>query len=101
MYLIQVLLPLQDNDGHLYDQNFFKSVDANLVVTFGGVTAYSRAPAKGKWLSSDREQHDDVVVIEVMAESLDRAWWQSFRERLEGEMGQAEIVVRALSMDRL
>lgn len=101
MYLVQVLLPLRDNEDRPFHKSLFESVDADLMATFGGITAFSRSPAKGKWLNSDQEQRDDVIVIEVMADSLDRAWWKSFRGRLEDEMAQSEIVVRALLIDRL
>ena len=65
MYLIQVLLPLRDNHGHPFPKSLFKSVDADLVARFGGVTAFSRAPAKGKWLNRDEEQRDDVVGVVI------------------------------------
>jgi hypothetical protein len=93
MYLIQVLLPLRDNQDRLFPKSLFKSIDSELVATFGGVTAFSRSPGKGKWSNSDREQ--------LMAGSLDREWWKAFRNRLEVEMSQSEIVVRALLIDRL
>jgi hypothetical protein len=101
MYLIQLLLPLRDNAGQPYEDELFQSINASLVERFGGVTAFSRAPAKGTWVNADREKRDDVIVVEVMAENLDRAWWQAFRERLESEMRQAEIVVRYHPIDRL
>ena len=101
MYLIQLLLPLRDNAGQPYEDELFQSINASLVERFGGVTAFSRAPAKGTWVNADREKSDDVIVVEVMAEDLDRAWWQGFRERLESGLGQAEIVVRYHPIDRL
>lgn len=101
MHLIQILLPLRDNAGQRFGDDVFKSINATLVEAFGGVTAFSRAPAKGIWLNADREERDDVIVVEVMAETLDRSWWQAFRERLETEMVQDEIVIRAHVIDRL
>jgi hypothetical protein len=101
MHLIQLLLPLRDNAGGSYEDHLFKSINASLVEVFGGVTAFSLSPAKGTWINADHEKRDDVIVVEVMAETLDRAWWQSFRERLEAEMDQAEIVVRAHTIERL
>ena len=34
-------------------------------------------------------------MVEDMAEGLDRAFWRSLRERLERELSQDEIVIRA------
>jgi hypothetical protein len=41
------------------------------------------------------------VVVEVMAERLDQSYWQSLRERLERELSQEEIVIRAQEIRRL
>jgi hypothetical protein len=101
MHLIQLLLPLRDNAGQPYEDQLFKSINAALARAFGGVTAFSRSPAKGTWFNADHEERDDVIVVEVMAEALDRGWWQAFRERLQTDMGQAEIVVRTHSIERL
>lgn len=101
MHLIQILLPLRDNAGRPYATRLFDEVNATLVETFGGVTAYSRSPARGRWVHATGEERDDVIVIEVMAKSLDHAWWGAFRARLEAEMDQSEIVVRTFVVDRL
>jgi hypothetical protein len=44
---------------------------------------------------------DDIIVIEVMTDALDRGWWQHFRERLEDTFEQDEIVIRAAAIERL
>jgi hypothetical protein len=36
-----------------------------------------------------------------MADNLDRQWWNALKMRLEKEMCQSEIVVRALPIERL
>ena len=36
-----------------------------------------------------------------MVDELDEAWWQALRRRLEAELVQEELVVRALPMRRL
>ena len=100
-YLIQLLLPLRDNEGQPYGQALFKDINASLAARFGGVTAFSRSPAKGIWINSDHEERDDVIVVEVMAEALDRDWWLTFRQQLEISMKQAEIVVRSHAIERL
>ena len=38
---------------------------------------------------------DDIVIYEVMAESVDAAWWGALRERLERDFRQEVIVIRA------
>jgi hypothetical protein len=101
MHLIQMLLPLRDNAGRPYENDLFHSINASLVERFGGVTAFSRVPAKGTWVNADHVEKDDVIVVEVMTETLDRSWWQSYRQRLERDMGQTEIVVRTHAIDRL
>jgi hypothetical protein len=101
MHLIQMLLPLRDNAGRPYEDALFHTINASLVERFGGVTAFSRVPAKGTWLNADHVEKDDVIVVEVMTETLDRSWWTSFRRRLEGEMGQTEIVIRSHAIERL
>jgi hypothetical protein len=42
-----------------------------------------------------------VVVIEVMVESLDRAWWTTYRRTLAGRFRQVELVIRATAMESL
>ena len=101
MHLIQILLPVRDNAGLPYEECVFQAISATLVETFGGVTAYSRSPAKGTWVNAERHELDDVIVVEVMAATLDRRWWRLLRERLEAEMRQAEIVVRTYMIERL
>ena len=100
MYLIQILLPLCDNVRQPYEERVFKAISAELVQKFGGLTAFSRAPAKGTWVNAGHEERDDVIVIEVMAETLDREWWEAYRRRLETDLGQTEIVARAHIIDR-
>ncbi len=100
-HLIELLLPLRDNDGRPYEQQLFNDVSESLAEKFGGVTAFMRAPAKGVWITGDQKERDDVIVVEVMADSLDRNWWLGFRQRLEIVMRQSEIVVRSQAIERL
>jgi hypothetical protein len=100
-YLIQLLLPLTDNEGRPYEQMLFRDINASLTEKFGGLTAFSRSPAKGTWINDDHEERDDVIVVEVMAQTLDRDWWLTFRQRLEITMRQAEIVVGSQTIERL
>lgn len=101
MHLVQLLLPLRDNDGRAFGAEHYEAVRGELTRRFGGLTAYSRAPAEGVWDGSDGRSRDDVVVYEVMAEGLDRHWWRDFRASLERRFAQEELVVRAHQVERL
>jgi hypothetical protein len=41
------------------------------------------------------------VVYEVMTEALDHGWWRRFREALERQFAQDELVIRAQIVERL
>ena len=98
MYLVQILLPVYDNDGHAFDAHEYVQLRAELADRFGGVTAYTRAPARGVWKDDAGETtRDDIVIFEVMTESLDRDWWTSFRKNLEKRFRQDNVIVRAMT----
>lgn len=102
MHLVQILLPLYRQDGTPQPRELFAQVRRELVERFGGLTAYSRAPAHGLWAEDeDRVAHDEIVVHEVMVPALDRAWWAAYRHRLEERFGQQELVVRAQPVETL
>jgi hypothetical protein len=101
MHLVQVLLPLRDSQGHLYPDATFAALRQALVRKYGGLTAYSRAPAKGKWVTDGVEETDDIIIFEVMVEELDRKWWGPIRAGLESDLNQQEIVIRCMPMERL
>lgn len=102
MHLVQLLLPLYAQDGAKLPQELFGTVRTELVIRFGGLTAYSRAPAKGLWMDdADRVDQDDIVVYEVMVEALDRGWWSAYREQLRLRFRQEELVVRAQAVELL
>ena len=95
MHLVQLLLPLYAQDGGRLDAALFGAVRQELVDRFGGLTAYSRAPANGLWENDGSVERDDIVVYEVMSERLDRAWWARYRQELAARLRQKELVVRA------
>jgi hypothetical protein len=103
MHLVQLLLPLYGHDGDRLPQALFAAVREEMVQRFGGLTAYSRAPASGLWAEGDGErvEHDDIVVYEVMVPRLDRAWWKAYREELTARFRQKELVVRAQTVETL
>ena len=102
MYLIQLLLPLDDNDGQRLPGALFQEVREELVARFGGLTAFSRAPVEGLCQDeAERVEDDELLVYEVMTEALDRAWWADYRRRLETAFRQREILIRAQPTERL
>ena len=101
MHLVQLLLPLVDNAGQAFPRERFERIAAELTQRFGGLTAYTRSPAEGHWKQPGGTHFDDVVVLEVMIETLDRDWWAALRQRLEQEFRQKEVVVRAQPIERL
>jgi hypothetical protein len=101
MHLVEILLPLFDNDGTPFADRAFNRVATELTRRFGGVTAFTRAPAQGRWKGDGGETRDEIVVFEVMVEAIDRPWWQGYRRTLEGRFHQDEIVIRAHPIERL
>jgi hypothetical protein len=103
MYLVQILLPWQANGDQALQQQRFARERDELVQQFGGVTTYSRAPAKGLWRDDESGGvvPDDIVVLEVMTPTLDRSWWAHHRAELEQRFEQEEIVVRAHAVEQL
>lgn len=96
MHLIQILLPLYDNNGTPLPQEEYLRVRDELAERFGGITTYVRSPAEGLWKESPTTTvHDDIVIYEVMAEQLDREWWERFRQELAARFRQEVLIVRS------
>jgi hypothetical protein len=101
MHLIQILLPLYDNAGTAFSEELFGTVRGELTERFGGLTAFTRAPAQGLWKDAGRTKRDDIVVFEVMARELDADWWRGYRQHLEMAFRQDAIVIRAQAVELL
>lgn len=102
MFLVQLLLPVRDNQRRRFAKTLFKSVAAELTERFGGLTAHTRAPAQGLWQDKQADTtRDDIVIFEVMAESLQRDWWRDYRRSLELRFRQQQLIVRAQDIELL
>ena len=95
MYLIQILLPVYDNQGNAFPGELHAKVRSELTERFGGITAFSRAPAEGVWKGQNTVMHDDILVFEVMIRELDATWWHEYRKNLEAIFRQNAVVIRA------
>ncbi len=99
MQLIEIFLPLTDNSGRKLPKAAFAATREELIARFGGLTAYSRAPARGFWKDKGETTRDEIVVFEVMAKRLERRWWRDYRRALQKRFRQDEIVIRVLDRD--
>ena len=73
-----------------------------LAERFNGLTAYLRSPAKGWWTAPDgHAEQDDVVMVEVVTDTFDRAWWRTYVAMLAARFCQHSIHLRAVPVDML
>jgi hypothetical protein len=101
MYLIQLLLPLFDNEGRAFGRQAYDGVRDELAERFGGVTAFRSSPAEGVWREGGEVSRDAVVVYEVMVDELERDWWSAYRARLEARFRQEKLIARATPIEQL
>lgn len=103
MYLVQLLIPIYDNDRHRFADAEFRTLRDELVDAFGGLTAYTRSTAEGLWRDGENDiaYRDEIVVYEVMCDDVDRAWWATYRATLERRFRQDELVIRVQHVERL
>jgi hypothetical protein len=102
VHVVEILLPLKRNDGSPQPQRLFAELRDELIERFGGLTAFTRAPAEGLWEAQSGDvERDQVVIFEVIAETLDRRWWSALRDRLELGFEQDEVLIRAAAAERL
>ena len=98
MHLIQILLPLSDDQGRRFAAGKYRKVQALLSQRFKGLTAYSRTVAEGLWKDGPSLQRDEIIVYEVMTNSLNVKWWKNYQKHLQTVFAQESIVVRALKI---
>jgi hypothetical protein len=98
VYIVELLLPLKATPP---GRALYGSLRKSLTERFGGVTAFTRAPAEGLWDSGAGIEKDDIVVLEVMTEELDRDWWRDFRRKLEQNLREKELVIRCHAIEKL
>jgi hypothetical protein len=101
MVLIQLLLPVSGAAGG-DGMALLAETRRELADQFNGLTAYLRSPAKGWWTAPDgRTEQDDVVMVEIVTETFDRAWWRTYLAMLTARFDQESIHVRAVPVSML
>ena len=100
-YLVQVLLSVYDNDGGRLPVDHYDEVRVKLTDLFGGLTAYTRAPAEGLWNTGGTVKRDDIVVVEVTAPVARSRILGGLPRELEELFHQDEIVIRAQTYEAL
>lgn len=102
MYLVQILLPLYDNQRARFPQSAFDEVSRELTEEFGGLTSFVRSPGEGLWEEDEGTvSRDKLLMFEVLTESVRRKWWKKYRKMLEQRFSQDEIVVMAIKIKKL
>jgi hypothetical protein len=100
-FLVQILVPKETGKGQPVTQGWFECFLEELTRTFGGATSFLRAPGQGLWRESGETELDTIAVIEVMAEQLEQEYWSRLRQRLQHELSQDEVVIRAQEIIRI
>jgi hypothetical protein len=100
-YLVQIIVPTVTGQGERVSKDWFEAFLAELTEDFGGATSFVRAPGIGLWRDGGETERDTVAVIEIMTDELARHYWSSLRKRLERDLAQDEIVIRAQQITRL
>jgi len=94
MKLVQIFLPRYDNGGRRLAAALFARERERLIERYGGLTAYTRAPAVGLWKDGPTIKRDEIVIFEVMIRSVDRKWWSDYRNKLRKRFRQKEVLIR-------
>jgi hypothetical protein len=102
MQLVQIFLPLYDNNKQLFQKSFYDELRNKLKDKFGGVTLYRNTAAEGLWKDeTGKTNYDELIIAEVMIETLDKEWWMQFKQTLEQIFTQNEILIRSLLFEKL
>ena len=95
MHLVQILLPIFDNQGKMLPRALHQKVKTELTRRYKGLTAYTHTPAEGLWRTGNQTNRDQIVIYEVMTAQENPKWWKNYRARLEKRFKQQLVVIRA------
>ena len=99
MKLIELFLPLYDNDKKALEPQLFTTTYDELIEQFGGLTTHARTPTQGFW-QKDRKKivSDELIIFEVMTARYSRPWWNNYKLNLEKRFMQEQLIIRVSSI---
>jgi hypothetical protein len=98
MNVVEIFVPVYDNNGKRFSETLHKEVKAGLLEKFDGLTRYTRNPAEGLWRRGKALSRDAIIIYEVMVNRFNKRWWQRYRKDLEREFRQKSIVIRCFNI---
>ena len=102
MQLVQIFLPLYDNNKQLFAKSLYDDLRNKLKDRFGGITFYRNTPAEGLWKDeTGKTNYDELIIAEVMVKDLDKEWWKQFKRNLTQIFRQDEILIRCVLFEKL
>ncbi len=96
--LVQLFLPLYDNEGIAFPEKYFLKVRKELTKVFGGTTFYFRSPVSGTWKQENKVIKDELLVAEVLANEKTSAFLYQYKARLEKRFKQDTILMRFMDI---
>ncbi|MFC3199459.1 hypothetical protein ACFOET_17690 [Parapedobacter deserti] len=95
MKLVQVFVPLVDNDGNRFPEEKFKDLQSALTEKFGGITVYRQMSIEGLWKETNKRTDKDMLAIfEVLADVVDTDYWEQLKARLATKFRQKDLLIR-------
>ena len=102
MQLVQIFLPLYDNNKQLFAKSLYDDLRNKLKDRFGGITFYRNTPAEGLWKDeAGKTNYDELIIAEVMVKDLDKEWWKQFKRNLTQIFRQDEILITCVLFEKL
>ena len=89
---LELILPHEDNEGNRFDPKLHNKIQNELIEEFGGLTTYERL-VQGSWKSGRECMQQSVIVHELLLPSIDFAYWQKMKNKLEKTFKQTEVML--------
>lgn len=98
--LVEIFLPLYDGNGEVFPEKSYAELREELTAKFGGLTEYSRYPARGYWKPDEgKARKDELMVFEVMCTEIETEFWNNLKLRLLKIFKQDTIIIRCSKIE--